>query len=396
MKKFFQEVNQYWFGFGSPVAFCVFRILMAGFTTMALIMQLHMFNDFFAMKGITPPEANIRYLGHLPSVILFGSHEVTIPYFSDLPRFNLLAGITSDQIIWLFFLATIFFGILTTVGYKTRISSILFAMGVVSIQIQNTLVLYGADTVMRACVVYLALGPSGAACSIDRLIRVWKGKETSLPRVSLWPQRLVQFQMALIYFTTVWFKWEGPTWRDGSATWYPNRLNEFVRFPYPHFLIEMPFVRITTYATLIVELALASLVFAKPLRKYVLIAGLGMHGFISYTMNVPVFMAVMCSMYITFYMGEEITEWSKRVGQRLSRFKRTISIPANSRLSDRAKALLAAADPWGLVAIEPAAPGEKADNPLLKLAPINPLLLLFLPFSKRISQTSIVSSGEVA
>ena len=50
--------------------------------------------------------------------------------------------------------------------------------------------------------------------------------------------------------------------------------------------------------------------FFRPLRKYVLIAGILMHGYVEYSMNIPLFSYLMVSTYICFYDGEEISAWS--------------------------------------------------------------------------------------
>ena len=82
---------------------------------------------------------------------------------------------------------------------------------------------------------------------------------------------------------------------NGTATWYPVRLAEFYRFPVPSFLNDLPIVYLTTYGTLIVEFSLATAVFFRPLRKYVLLAGVLLHGFIEYSMNIPFFSFLMIS-----------------------------------------------------------------------------------------------------
>ena len=79
----------------------------------------------------------------------------------------------------------------------------------------------------------------------------------------------------------------------------------------------MPLVTITTYGTLAVELALATLVFSKDFRKWVLLAGLILHAYIEYSMNIPLFAFTMCSLYVAFYEGDEIVAWWNRLQARL-------------------------------------------------------------------------------
>jgi hypothetical protein len=189
---------------------------------------------------------------------------------------------------------------------------------------------------------------------LDRVIGLWKGKAPKeVPRVSLWPQRLIQYQVALVYFTTVWWKWFGTYWKDGTASFYPENLHEFYRFPVPDFLHRQPFIALTTYGTLVVELSLATLVFYKPLRKYVLLAGIAMHGYIEYRFNIPFFAFIICSSYLCFYEGDEVIGWVKRMGERLRRWRLLVQMPAGLVLKPAAAAALTAMDPFSLVSYDP-------------------------------------------
>jgi hypothetical protein len=106
-------------------------------------------------------------------------------------------------------------------------------------------------------------------------------------------------------------------------------------------------VYVTTYGTLLTEFALATLVFIRPCRKWVLLAGVLMHGYIEYSMNIPLFSYLMISGYITFYDGEEVSAWAKKWSQRLSRWQTAVRVPAPLAIGPAAA--LAALDPLDLV-----------------------------------------------
>ena len=96
----------------------------------------------------------------------------------SVPIINLLGGTTDDRISLAFYIATIVAGILTTFGLWTRVSSILLALeSVITLQHRNAAILHGGDSVVRLGCIYTALAPSGAACSVDRLIGLWKGRD---------------------------------------------------------------------------------------------------------------------------------------------------------------------------------------------------------------------------
>jgi hypothetical protein len=309
----------------------LFRMAMGFLIFVNQLMLGWDFSYWFSERGFVPLETNRQYLG-------------------DFPRLTLLPGVTDDRIMALFYIAVTIAALTSCIGLWTRVSTIVLALGIITLHHRNAVVLHGGDLVIRMGAIYMALAPSGAACSVDRLIGLWKGKAPPIPaEVSLWPQRLVQFQVALVYFTTVWHKWFGTYWREGWATWYPLHLNEFERFPLPDFMREGLFVRFATYGTLIVELALATLVFFKPWRKWALLGGVALHLFIEYSMNIPLFAFLMITTYLSFFEGEEISTWAKRVGSRLKRLALTVLVPRGTVLRPGPGLALGAVDSFGLV-----------------------------------------------
>jgi hypothetical protein len=169
---------------------------------------------------------------------------------------------------------------------------------------------------------------------------------------------LVAYNVALIYFTTIWLKWDGNLWRDFTATYYTERLAEFYRFPVPDFLKSLFVARIATATTVIIEFCLGTIVFFPPARKYVLTAGLLMHTWIEYSMNIPLFSFVMTCTYVCFFQGEEIQAWATRFGMRLRRAHVIVSLPAGMRLNPTGATFLQSIDPFGLVSYVPGTSSE--------------------------------------
>lgn len=360
LKESWDQIDHYWFGYGSPVSLGVLRILIGITTFFNMLITFGEFDDWFTERGFVPQSAAHIYMGPLDqSFWFFGEHR--LPF--EVPRLNLLSHVYSSQITYVFFALTLLACLTMTVGLWSRVSAIVLAIGMVSLHHRNAMILHGGDTLQRVAVLYMALAPCGKACSIDRLWGLWKGKiKPGEVKVSLWPQRLITFNLALVYFTTVWHKWGGNQWRSGIATYFPARLNEFKRFPVPQFMNEMPFVKVATYGTLATELAMGTLVFYKPFRKWVLLAGLAMHGYIEYSMNIPLFSFTICSLYVTFFEGEEVTAWALQIGHRLRRFALRVFLPVGTVLKPRAAATLAAMDPFGLVSYEPGDDGWAATD----------------------------------
>jgi hypothetical protein len=318
VKTFLQNLNRYWFGYGSPLTIGVFRAILGGLTFINYAMIAPFFGEWFSEKGFVPAELGARWLQSDVYLRSDGGMKFI--------RLNPLYGVTNDTVVMIVYAVTLVAALTTCLGLWSRVSSILLAIGVVTLHHRNSIILHGGDTAMRVMVMYLALAPSGAAFSLDRWLARQNGRATAeLAPVSLWPQRLMQFNVALIYFTTCWAKWGGDLWRNGVATWYPSRLHEFDKFPVPAFINDFPMVYVSTWGTLAVEFAMGSLVFFKPLRKWVLLAGIMMHGYIEWSMNIPLFAFVMVSTYVTFYEGEEVAGWWDRLKARFNRGRESAS-----------------------------------------------------------------------
>lgn len=295
------------FGYGSPVTFGVTRALVGFLALVNYVMLSFSFEAWFTESGFYPVRFAERWAG-------------------GVPRLNLLAGVTDTPttmlVFWLGALAAVF----VCLGLFSRVSTIALFVLVVTLHHRSPDILHSGDTLMRQLLFFLMIGPSGAAFSLDRWLAVRRGKAPAVPPpVSLWPQRLVQVQVAILYFTTVWHKWGGSYWRDGTATWYVPRLEEFDRFPLPAFVDDLPLVYVSTYATLIVELLLCTAVFVPKLRKWVLLSGLALHGFIDYHFNIPLFGPLMVSTYVAFYEGDEVAAWWDRLKARWARPRQRVA-----------------------------------------------------------------------
>lgn len=338
MKKFYDQFkgqDSWCWGYGSPVTMAAFRLLIGFWALCNWVMISIDFDAWFGRNGYVPLSVNERWMG---------TH----------PRLNLLSGVDNDNITAAFYALVVLAALCTFLGLGTRIATIVLAIGTITLHHRNSMILHGGDTALRLGCIYLAVSPCGKALSLDRLIALWRGKAPPIPiEVSLWPQRLVQFNMALVYVTAVWHKWSGITWRNGTATYYPPFLREFYKFDYPPLVQHSPWMEITTWGTLVIQFALGTIVFWRPARKWVLLSGLLLHAQIEWMFNIPLFAFIMCSYYISHYEGYEISEWVKRLGQRFARFRMVLRAPKGKELSTGPGLALAATDILDLVEVEP-------------------------------------------
>ena len=135
-----------------------------------------------------------------------------------------------------------------------------------SIQQRAPLIMHSGDTFLRIAGFFLMFAPAGAALSLDRLIRVRRGREDAVirPRAP-WAQRMIQFELALLYFTSFWWKMKGDTWLHGTALYYVIHLPSIVRFPIPGWIRYPAILKIGSWLALALEFSLGVLIWFRPL-----------------------------------------------------------------------------------------------------------------------------------
>jgi len=231
-------------------------------------------------------------------------------------------------------------GISFTVGFYTRTSSILLFLLVLSFHERNQQVLNGGDVVLRTQLFLFMFAPAGAALSLDSLIRRKRHpNEAAGPAlVAPWAQRLMQFQIAIIYFVSAYAKWSGDLYRNGSAMYYVFGLIDF-NIRGVERLMNYPVIYSgLTFAMLFVEIAIPFLMWFHAARPYAVVMGLLLHLWIMIVMTIPVFGILMVATYISWFSEEEFEGGFDRLRKafggtrwwaRLSAVPETVVLPRN-------------------------------------------------------------------
>ena len=242
---------------------------------------------WFSDRGLLPTPDAIQY-NHL---------------YTDGPRLITFLYGASDSAISVFLIAFMVAAFLMSIGLWTRPAIFFVWLGLNAMHNRNMVVnTNGGDQMELIFSAYLFMARSDGAFSVSRLLRLRAGKEgEAAPMMAVWPQRLMQIQVAVVYLSTFLHKANGDQWQHGTAAYFPYAVQEFHRFPVPWLSPEhLGFVQFSTYATLAIELALGTLIFVPRLRLYVLLAGVMLHLGIEYSLNIPLFGFLMISSYCAF------------------------------------------------------------------------------------------------
>jgi hypothetical protein len=181
-----------------------------------------------------------------------------------------------------------------TAGWHSRKACALVWLIWVSLWNRNPLILDGDDAVLKMMAFYLMLSPCGNAWSLDA------NRLSLSDKIEVWPLRLMQAQIALIYLVSGWVKFHSPEWNDGSILKYVLIHPHYARWN--HWAVidhEMFAVVACLLANLIRwwELLFPLLLLTKLTRIFALVFGIAFHLGLLLTMNLRWFPLVMLALY---------------------------------------------------------------------------------------------------
>lgn len=195
-------------------------------------------------------------------------------------------------------------------GIWSRFQVSLIFVWLVSLHHRNPLILDAEDTLLRWLAFLLIFLPLDHAWSLGRRMqrssttRAAKGESAC---ESAWGLRLIQLQMAVLYASAAWCKWQGATWRNGTAFYYVAEVSDFIgRVPIPAALLASPwFIPFCTYTALGVETLLPVALWFRSTRRWALVAGIGLHLAIEIHMHLFVFQWAMILGLLAFWRHDE-------------------------------------------------------------------------------------------
>jgi len=213
-------------------------------------------------------------------------------------------------------------------GWQTRWVKWLVLIAHISYFNRNEFLYYGVDTVAIALLLILCIAPVGTAISLDRVRKVRKHKKAhglesrpALPtsRRAFACQRLIQIQMAVIYFSAGTEKLFGQMWWSGTAPWVALNNNEVAFFPMGLFAEHFWLINLMAFGTIFIEVSYAFLIWGYKTRPYLLIAALFLHVCIAVLMGMYYFASMMIFGHLAFMRRHWYAQagiwWRKKMGQ---------------------------------------------------------------------------------
>ena len=312
------------------------------------------------------------------------------------PIFSLFYHITDPTLMRVVHGATFVVFLLFTLGVSTRLMSVLTWLGALSYLHRSMHILFGMDTMMNIALFYLMIGDSGAALSVDRLVKRYRAARQSLaksgkideptrlylaaPPASVtagFALRLLQVHFCFIYMASGLSKLKGNSWWNANAYWDTLANPEFTPIFYKTYesglrwimqnrMIYGVMCALSVAYTFICEIGVPFLVWTR-LRPVAVMMGVMLHAGIALFMGLVVFSLFMLTLLLCYIPGVAIR--SVLFGTPSDQDKLRVRYDASSTGQRRAAALVAMLDFDGRVELaagadSPSLVAETADGPV--------------------------------
>ena len=269
----------------APLA--LLRIALGVYLAVYYLREAWFLDLYLAPPGLLPPEA-------LPSTV-GGVLLRVVPYSTGARAALLVLALTS--------------AIGLALGLNTRVSAsvgwLLNRVVALCFVGRNS----GDGVVSVLCFLMLVAALLGHAQRVWALDARSSRADPAIPAVSL---RLFQVQLVGIYFFSGFHKLASPDWYRGEALYYAFQQTQWLRVPAG--LLEHPLpVGALSYGVLLFELLLFPvLVWMRPTRGPILVAGVAFHVGIALSMKVFVFGEIMPILYSCFLEPRPLLERARR------------------------------------------------------------------------------------
>jgi hypothetical protein len=210
------------------------------------------------------------------------------------------------------------------IGLGTRVTSVLTWFGALCYIHREQAALFGVDTMMNILLLYLMIGPSGAALSVDRWLTRWWARRQGLPvppvkqsvsaNVAL---RLIQIHICIIYLAAGLSKLQGQAWWTSTAPWGTIANPEYSPMQYPAYVELLRTVARTRWVfeiamtgaslgTLVFEIGYPFLIWRPAFRTLLLWFAVLLHLGIGTLMGLKTFSVLMLAFNMAFLQPQTV------------------------------------------------------------------------------------------
>ncbi|NOS66780.1 MAG: DUF393 domain-containing protein [Candidatus Peribacteraceae bacterium] len=215
--KIFRTIDAFFFGRVSATGFGLMRAMWGASVLAYFLKQWPDVTRYYSAAGELPP---------------WLSQTMTNPS----PGTSILWLFPHPQAVFAIYLLLLVCAACACVGLRPRITTIVTTLLVMSFHVRNPWHTTGGDVLLRMAGVLLSVAPAGVhAFSWQRArlqCRHWVRTRKLLPPLTMpaWPQRMLLWQLIVLYSQSMWSKLLGTMWWDGTAVGIALHHTHFGRF----------------------------------------------------------------------------------------------------------------------------------------------------------------------
>jgi hypothetical protein len=294
--------NTFWFTPADPLPLALVRIAVGGLLAWTSFIWWLDADAFFGLDGWQRPE-NVWRMNDQPWqwswYFAAGSTGTT----------RILAGITLVAAAML------------TVGIATPLAAVVSLVGLVSAVNRAPLNVFGLDDTLGMLLIAVAVGPSGAVLSVDRLLAPDVAADRPSVRANL-AIRLIQVHLCVVYLFSGLGKLLGASWWEGTALWGAAANVQYRTLDLTWLAGHPWLVNALTLGTLWWEIAYAALIWPRLTRRLFLAMAVPVHLGIGLSMGMIEFGLAMLTANMAFVPAPVLRRLLRPL---LSRFAETAS-----------------------------------------------------------------------
>jgi len=213
--------------------------------------------------------------------------------------------------------------LLFTLGLCTRVTSILSLLVVISFAHRVPQATFGLDQINAMLTLYLAIGPSGQALSLDRVIaRLRGGSALARPAPSAGANlalRLINVHMCVIYFFAGTSKLQGESWWTGEAMWRAFSNLEYQSIDMTWLAWHPWLLNLVTHLSVLWEVFFCVLIWRPRLRPLMLAGAVVLHVGIGACLGMWTFGLIMLVGCASFLPNQAVSDLARALSPGRSR-----------------------------------------------------------------------------
>jgi hypothetical protein len=333
--------DRFWFQPSPPTSLALMRIF-AG-----LVVLYVLFGYALDLQGYVGPNAwvSLDLANYLRNDIIVPGPPMTwdgapIPWKGQF-IWSLYYHVTDPVWIWVIHLGVMLATLLFTVGFATRVTSVVTWLGAIMYINRSSTTVFGMDTMTNLGLLYLMISPCGAALSVDRWLEVRRLRRQfgpnyepppPAPRTSAtFATRLVQINFCTIYLISGFSKLLGASWWNATApslvmlnySFAPfdvGLYSKTMRFLASHRWLWEVVMSMGVIYTIAVEVSLPYLIWNSRLRWLMVCCSALLHTMIGIFMGLVTFSLMMLVLVLAFVPPEVSEQVVADLRQRFGQF----------------------------------------------------------------------------